>query len=87
MVKEQFQIKNPQGLHARPAAALCKVTSQYDADIMFIKDGLEVNGKSVMGVMMLAAECGSTVNVTIDGNDEVAAWNSIKDLADNNFNE
>lgn len=87
MVKDKIKIKNPQGLHARPAAILCRTATQFDAAIKFSKDGIDVNGKSVMGVMMLAAECGSYVDVIIDGSDEGLAWEAIKELADNNFNE
>jgi phosphocarrier protein len=87
MVNDKIKIKNPQGLHARPAAILCKVATQFESSIKFSKDGIDVNGKSVMGVMMLAAECGSYVDVMIDGNDEGLAWKAIKELADNNFNE
>lgn len=87
MIKSEFEISNPQGLHARPAAMLCKVTSQFSADVKFIKDGIEVNGKSVMGVMMLAAECGSKVDVQINGEDEEKAWEKILELVNNNFNE
>ena len=87
MIKSEFEVQNPQGLHARPAALLCKVTSQYNSDVKFSKDGIEVNGKSVMGVMMLAAECGSRVDVFIDGEDENVLWEKIQELVSNNFNE
>ena len=59
MIKELIKITNKHGLHARPAAHLVKVASQFDSEITIIKDGLEINGKSIMGVMMLAAEPGS----------------------------
>lgn len=87
MIKSEFEVVNPQGLHARPAAMLCKITSQYQSDVKFAKDGIEVNGKSVMGVMMLAAEFGSKVNVQINGDDESAMWEEIQKLVKNNFNE
>jgi len=54
MIKELIKITNKHGLHARPAAHLVKVASQFDSEITIIKDGLEINGKSIMGVMMLA---------------------------------
>jgi phosphocarrier protein len=87
IIKDEFIVKNPQGLHARPAAILCRLTSQFDADIQLSKDGVNVNGKSVMGVMMLAAEHGSSVRVEISGSDAEVVWEQLKNLADNNFDE
>ncbi len=87
MIEKVFKITNKHGLHARPAAHLVKVAGQYKSDIKIIKDGYEVNGKSIMGVMMLAAEPGSEVLFIIDGKDEQDALNGIQDLFDKNFHE
>ena len=61
MIEREAKIVNPLGLHARPAAQIVKLASGFTADIELVKDGMSVNGKSIMGVMMLAAECGSSV--------------------------
>ena len=87
MIKEIIKITNKHGLHARPAAHLVKVAGKFDSDIKLIKDGLEVNGKSIMGVMMLAAEPGSELTFVINGKDEKEALEAIKELIKNNFYE
>jgi len=87
MIEETIKIQNKYGLHARPAAHLVKVAGQFQADIKLIKDGLEVNGKSIMGVMMLAAEPGSEVTFQINGPDEEDAMKTIKELIELNFHE
>lgn len=87
MIQETILIKNKSGLHARPAAHLVKVAGQYQSDIKILKDGLEVNGKSIMGVMMLAAEPGSELEFIIDGSDEKEALTAIIELIDKKFYE
>lgn len=87
MIEKIFKITNKHGLHARPAAHLVKVAGQYKSDIKIIKDGYEVNGKSIMGVMMLAAEPGSEVLFVIDGEDEQQALEGIAELFEKNFYE
>ncbi|HGY57438.1 MAG TPA: HPr family phosphocarrier protein [Caldithrix abyssi] len=87
MIKEIIKITNKHGLHARPAAHLVKVAGKFESDIKIIKDGLEVNGKSIMGVMMLAAEPGSELTFVINGKDEQEALEAIKELVKNNFYE
>ncbi|MGD9897838.1 MAG: HPr family phosphocarrier protein [Calditrichaceae bacterium] len=87
MIEEILRIKNKNGLHARPAAHLVKVAGKFISEIKILKDGLEVNGKSIMGVMMLAAETGSELVLQIDGNDELEAMKAIKELIDKNFYE
>ncbi|HID39236.1 MAG TPA: HPr family phosphocarrier protein [Calditrichaeota bacterium] len=87
MIKEIIKITNKHGLHARPAAHLVKVAGKFESEIKIIKDGLEVNGKSIMGVMMLAAEPGSELTFVIDGKDEKEALEAIKELIKNNFYE
>lgn len=87
MMECEALIVNPLGLHARPAAQLVRVASGFAADVRVAKDGMEVNGKSIMGVMMLAAECGSSVRVKAEGVDEVAAVEAICALIAQGFGE
>lgn len=87
MIQEHIKITNKQGLHARPAAHLVKIAGQFESEIKILKDGLEVNGKSIMGVMMLAAEPGSEIVLQIDGCDEQEALLAIKELITKNFYE
>jgi phosphocarrier protein HPr len=87
MIEETIKINNKHGLHARPAAQFVKIAGKYTSEIKVIKDGLEVNGKSIMGIMMLAAEPGSEIVISIDGNDEKNAMEALRDLIDNKFYE
>ena len=87
MIQEQIVIINKHGLHARPAAQFVKIAGKFSADIKVVKDGLEVNGKSIMGIMMLAAEPGSEILLMIDGDDEQDALNALKELINNKFYE
>ncbi len=87
MIQETIRITNKSGLHARPAAHLVKVAGQYQSDIKILKDGLEVNGKSIMGVMMLAAEPGSELEFIIEGSDEKDALAGILELIEKKFYE
>lgn len=87
MIEETIKIKNKNGLHARPAAHLVKTAGKFKSHIKITKDGLEVNGKSIMGVMTLAAESGSELVFQIEGDDEQEAIEAIKDLIDKNFHE
>ncbi len=87
MIQEELQIINKHGLHARPAAQFVKIAGRFKSDIKVIKDGLEVNGKSIMGIMMLAAEPGSLITIMADGPDEQDAFNALKELIANKFYE
>ena len=87
MTERQATVVNPLGLHARPAAQLVKLATSFESEVMVIKDGLPVNGKSIMGVMMLAAECGSTLTVQAAGKDEALAVAAICELIDRGFGE
>lgn len=80
-------IVNQYGLHARPAAEFVKLASTFDAEVAVIKDGLEVNGKSIMGMMMLAAECGSSITIQTSGTDAEAAMTSLAGLVESRFGE
>lgn len=86
MVKE-FTIHNKLGLHARPAAMFVRVANRYPCEIVVEKDGEEVNGKSIMGLMMLAAGCGSQLKVTADGEGADQALDELGELIDRKFDE
>ncbi len=81
------RIPNLLGLHARPAAEIVKLASQFNSEIVLAKDGLEVNGKSIMGVMMLAAECGSTLTIMSVGIDCREAVEALSALVNSGFGE
>jgi phosphocarrier protein len=87
MMERAVQIINQNGLHARPAAEIVKIASKFQADITMVRDDLEVNGKSIMGVMMLAAEYGSTLLVRADGPDAREAVDAIAALIARKFGE
>lgn len=80
-------IVNPLGLHARPAAEFVKLASRFRADVQVEKDGMTVNGKSIMGVMTLAAECGSAIRIRTSGDDAEAALAALVDLVARGFDE
>ena len=87
MITQEIKIINRLGLHARPAAMLVQTASAFSADIKIIKDTLQVNAKSIMGVLMLAAEYGSTLKLECNGPDEAQAAQAISALFENKFNE
>jgi phosphocarrier protein len=87
MVERSVQVTNKNGIHARPAAEIVKVAAKYQSQITLGRDDLEVNGKSIMGVMMLAAECGSMVLLRADGPDADEAIVAIEGLIANGFGE
>ena len=85
MAETELLIRNQLGLHARACALFVKTASKFKCEVMVSRDGLEVNGKSIMGVMMLAAEAGSTILVKTHGPDEDAALAAIRELVDGKF--
>jgi phosphocarrier protein HPr len=87
MTEREIQIVNKNGLHARPAAEIVKVASRFKSDITMVREDLEVNGKSIMGVMMLAAEYGSTLVVRAHGPDADEAVSAIATLVAAKFGE
>lgn len=80
-------IRNKYGLHARPAAEFVKLANQFSSEVWVRKDEVEVSGKSIMGVMMLAAECGSRIVIRADGEDSARALEALSDLVTNGFGE
>ena len=87
MIEDVLKIINKHGLHARPAAQFVKVAGKFKSDIKVLKDGLEVNGKSIMGIMMLAAEPGSEITLLIEGEDEKEAFAALNELISQKFYE
>ena len=87
MREQTVAVVNPLGLHARPAAQLVKLASNFTSEIQLVKDGVPVNGKSIMGVMILAAECGSTLTVRAEGADAEAAVAALVELVASGFGE
>ena len=87
MAERSVQVLNKNGLHARPAAEIVRAATRFKSDITIVRDDLEVNGKSIMGVMMLAAECGSTLTLRASGPDADAALGAIADLIAAKFGE
>ena len=87
MAERSVQIVNRNGLHARPAAEIVKAASKFKSDITITRDDLEVNGKSIMGVMMLAAEFGSTLQLRAHGPDENEAVDALAKLVASKFGE
>ncbi len=81
----QLLIRNQLGLHARACALFVKAASRFKSDVLVSRDDLEVNGKSIMGVMMLAAEEGATITVRASGPDEKEALEALRDLVDGKF--
>ena len=87
MTKKEFTIVNKFGLHARPAAQLVKLANTFESEIWVEKDSEQVNGKSIMGLMMLAAGHGSIIAVSAEGVDEEAAIAAVEELVDSGFRE
>lgn len=87
MISQSATVVNKLGLHARPSAMLVSTAAKFQSEVFFTKDGLRVNGKSIMGVMMLAAEAGSELIVEISGPDESAAMEAVIKVIASGFGE
>lgn len=87
MIRKKVTIVNEAGLHARPAAALVKVASKFESDFYIHMYGYRVNGKSILGVMTLAAEQGAELELELEGEDEKEALEAITQLISNGFSE
>ncbi|MBJ05662.1 MAG: phosphocarrier protein HPr [Verrucomicrobiaceae bacterium] len=87
MPSKQLTISNKLGIHARPAAQFVKAASKFESDIRVEKDGEEVDGKSIMGLMMLAAGHGSVLTIVAEGTDAEDALKELENLAARNFEE
>jgi phosphocarrier protein len=87
VIEREARIVNSLGLHARPAAQIVRLAANFTAHIELEKDELSVNAKSIMGVMMLAAESGSTLRIRAEGDDEVQAVTALAELVATGFGE
>jgi len=87
MLQREAEIINKLGLHARAAAKLTQLAGRFKSDIWLTRNGQRVNAKSIMGVMMLAASKGSSINIETSGEDESEALQAIVDLIRNYFGE
>ena len=87
VIEAEVVIQNRLGLHARPAAAFVKITNRYHSEIFVSKKDLQVNGKSIMGVMMLGASQGSQLHLRAQGKDAKALIQELTDLVNRKFNE
>ncbi len=85
MAEQDFTIPNAEGLHARPAAKFVKLANRFDSEIWVRKGEEEVNGKSIMGLMILAAEQGAIITVSVEGADESDALAQIGKLIEDGF--
>lgn len=82
-----MKVTNTLGIHARPASKFVKTASKYDSEIMVRLDDVEVNGKSIMGLLMLAAGCGSNLHLQAKGGDAKKALDELENLVKRNFDE
>lgn len=87
MPQNEFLIVNKLGLHARASALFVKTASRFTSEVKLAREDVEVNGKSIMGIMMLAASKGSKVVLTVNGTDEADAMQALGDLIINGFGE
>jgi phosphocarrier protein HPr len=87
MIKTHIPIINKLGLHARASAKLTKLAGGFASEVHLSRNGRRVNAKSIMGVMMLAAGLGTSVELEVEGNDEQAAHDALKALIDGKFGE
>jgi len=87
MIERVVKIKNKAGLHTRPAATIVKLAARYKCEFFISRDGMNINGKSIIGVMTLAAEEGAELVLTFDGEDEEDAAKELVEFFDNGFGE
>lgn len=87
MIEREVVIKNRAGLHTRPAALLVKTAAKFKSDFFIYKDGMEINGKSIIGVMTLAAEQGAKMVLRFSGEDEAEAAKAVTELFERGFDE
>lgn len=83
----EYRVVNRLGLHARAAAQLVRTANRFKSEVLVAKDDEEVNGKSIMGLLMLAAPAGSLLRITVNGDDATAALQAIGDLINDGFGE
>lgn len=87
MIEKVLTVRNRLGLHAKPAVVFVREAEKFKSRVFVVKDGLQVNGKSVMGLLLLAAEKGSKLTIKVDGPDETKAIKALEKLFERKFNE
>ncbi len=87
MIERELTVRNRAGIHTRPASMIVKTASQFDSDVFLRRDNYEINGKSVIGVMTLAAEQGARLDLVVEGEDEEEAAEALTTLFENGFGE
>ena len=87
MKRKEVEIRNKLGLHARPASLVVKLAGKFESEIQLIKEDTEINAKSILGVMILAAGPGQRVTITADGSDELEAVDALASLIESGFGE
>ncbi|MHB8109078.1 MAG: HPr family phosphocarrier protein [Syntrophorhabdaceae bacterium] len=87
MLEGIFTIRNRLGLHARAAAMFVKAAAKFKSNVLMEKDGMQVNGKSIMGLLMLACPLGSKIILKVEGEDEEKAFQNLGGLINDGFNE
>jgi phosphocarrier protein HPr len=87
MLEKEVEVVNRAGIHTRPASAIVKLTSKFKSEVQIVRDGFGINGKSIIGVMTLAAEQGSVLTLQIDGSDEEECFNALDELFKSGFGE
>ncbi|EDY80904.1 phosphocarrier, HPr family [Verrucomicrobiia bacterium DG1235] len=86
-VERMLKVQNQMGIHARPAAMIVRVTNRFSSDVFFEKDDEQVNGKSIMGLMMLAAGKGSEIKTVVSGSDANECLDALEELFASKFDE
>ncbi len=87
MITKTFSVQNKLGIHARPAAQFVRTAGKFASEVTVEREGERVDGKSIMGLMMLAVGCGMEITVTVDGADEADAMQAIESLVARKFDE
>ena len=87
MIEREVTVMNRAGIHTRPASMIVRTASKFDSEFFIRADGYEINGKSIIGVMTLAAEQGARLTLLFDGDDERAAADALTELFKNGFGE
>jgi len=87
MIEREVTVRNRAGLHTRPASMLVRTASKFESEVFLRRDNYEINGKSVIGVMTLAAEQGATLDLVVEGEDEEQAAETIAELFEDGFGE
>lgn len=87
MIEKEVTVRNRAGIHTRPAALIVKTAARFKSEVFLVKDGFQINAKSIIGVMTLAAEQGSSLTLRIDGHDEMPAISAMEELFESGFGE